>query len=235
MIISILKNRVVQIGLAAVVGITVGYFIYPSKEIEEELRTEYEQKIDKIEETHKEILSATNEAFDQVVNKHNEHQEETRKKISVYESQIRELKSKTKESTYKLIKPDGTIVEKTFKENETSESTKYVKQVREEFDRKVKSIESKWMKIHKKRVEKLEENYQKKLVDHRQTLEKRYQKRIEKINAKKFSFELGYGSDKKVYTHSSMDIWGPLFIGSHLEASDTLDSIEGGFGLGIKF
>ena len=55
---KLLNNKLVQLLLALVVGVAIGALFYPTKEIEERVKQEYQEKIDKVSEE-KETLRKT--------------------------------------------------------------------------------------------------------------------------------------------------------------------------------
>lgn len=222
-----IKNHQVQLIFTLIFGVALGAFFLTTTETEETTELKYEEQISKLKETSKSLLTK----LEKTEKSHKEYEEETNRSTSSYEQTIRNLKSKVVEKTYKIVKPDGTIIEKSFKQSETEEANSYVKSVTEEFNRKVASIEDKWIKIHESRVEvvraKEEAKYNKKLE------ERTWKKTV--TNPKNFNGELGGTSDKKVYVHSSYTLWGPLTIGGHVDSNTDMTNMSVGFGLGISF
>lgn len=238
-----LKNRYVQLVLALAIGITIGAIFYPTSTIiettEKRIEEKYEEKITKLNTEHSETTKKLEESIDSMKQSHKEYEEEVSSSKSSYEQTIRDLKSKVTERTYKLVKPDGTIVEKTFKESETEEHNSYVKSVTEEFNRKVKSIEDKWMAIHKKRIVEVREESD---IKNKEIYDKKYEKLLEektskitKTNEKQYNIELGYTTDKDIYLHSSYTLWGPMSIGAHADGQRDMTDMSFGLGLGISF
>jgi len=238
-----LKNKYVQLVLALAIGITIGAVFYPTSEViettEKRVQEKYEEQLTKLKTEYSEKTKELAESLASQEKSHKEYQEEVSSSKSSYEATIRDLKSKVTERTYKLIKPDGTIVEKTFKESETEEHNSYVKTVTEEFNRKVKSIEDKWMTIHKKRVETVKEESETK---YKELYDKKYEKLLEeksttitKTNSKKYNVELGYTTDQEYYLHTGYTLWGPLSVGAHADGARDLTGMSFGMGLGISF
>jgi len=230
-----LEKRYVQILIAIAVGITLGAVFYPTKHIEKRITTEYEKKIDKLEKIH---IKSTQKLVEEFIKQDKEiksYKEITQNKISSYQSEIRQLKSKMTEKTYKLIKPDGTIEERTFKQSETEEYTSFVKSVKEEFTRKINNIEQKWTSIHKKRVNELKTQYKQEYELKLEEYKKQYEETIIDVNPKKYTLEAGYTTERKVYLHTSYTLWGPVFVGGHTEGHTDGTGLSGGLGLGISF
>ena len=240
---EMLKNKYVQVLGALFIGITIGAVFYPTSEIiettEKRVEKKYEEKITKINEEHTKSTKSLTDTINTMTKSRTKYEEEVSKSKSSYEKTIRDLKSKVTEKTYKLIKPDGTIIEKSFKHSETEEHNAYVKSVTEEFNRKIQSIEDRWEDIHKKRVAVVKEEsdrYHKEKYDKK--LEERMEEHISKItrtNMKKYNLELGYTSSEKLYLHSSYNMWGPVLIGAHVDGKTGATDMSAGLGLGISF
>ena len=121
--------------IIAIACLIAGGVLYPSKTIDERVRQTYQEKIDKLttEKSTLQIEHALKEIaqFKQSLIK----QEEINKKVSVLKIENRSLREKTKERWFKLIKPDGTIVEKRYRESDKQETSKIVTSIKEEFTR----------------------------------------------------------------------------------------------------
>lgn len=232
---KLLQNMYFRYVLVLLIGITVGVVLYPTKSVEETIKKRYEKELIAKTQEFNTQLKTQAELIDNMFQKHTEYRENSFKKYAEYESRISILLAKTKESTFKLVKPDGTVVEKTFKSSETSETTEYIKQVKEEFNRKVQSIENKWMRIHTERIETLNKTQEKKLEEYRRQVDEEYANKVTKTNEKKFYTEFGYTKEKKYYLHNSYALWGPIFVGSHLDGKEDGTDIGGGVGVGIRW
>lgn len=238
-----LKNRYIQLALALFIGITIGAVFYPTSEIiettEKRVKEKYGEQLTKLKMEHNKSSMEMNNSFHRKESKFIQRLEELTMSKSSYEKTIRDLKSKVTERTYKLIKPDGTIVEKTFKESDTEEHNSYVKTITEEFNRKVSSIENTWLSIHKKRiiiVRKESEAKYKEIFDKKyEKLLEEKTKKITKTNEKKYNVELGYMTDKDYYLHSSYSLWGPISVGLHIDGKQDMTDLSLGAGLGISF
>jgi hypothetical protein len=131
-----------------------------------------------------------------------EYSESATKTITALRSENKKLKSK--KSTYKIIKPDGTVEERTSSETESEESVS--ESVREEYEKKVFE-----------RIKKSEEEFMKKLET------------VTKEN-KKLTISGGITTGLKYYGAGSYKVWSPLTI----EASAFSDgSFAFGIGLSL--
>lgn len=231
---KLLKNRVVQLLIALVVGAAIGALFYPTKNVEERVKKEYEQKIEKVSEEKEKIRKTLSEEIDQLEEERTELKIETSRKITKLTYQIRELESSKKETFYKIVRPDGTIEEKRYTESEVSETSQVVTKVREEFDRKVSQIAERWKSVHKRRVEQLKKDFDKKESKYQKTIAKLESEKKVEINPKKYGVEVGYTSENRYYGHVNVDVFGPLFIGLHTE-SNFLNEHSVGAGVGIRF
>jgi len=242
-ILKMLKNRYVQLVLAFGIGAAIGVVFYPSKS------TETREKIQLLEQTvktqelelnEKEIKVRTTErSLQESTASFKTYREDTNSKIESLRTENSSLKQSAKRQKFRLVKPDGTIIEKEFEESSSEEVTSVVTEVREEFTRKVESIESKWKQIHETRVQKIKESYEKKLKEKKteiQIVEKIVEKeKIVKVNEKKLRTEIGYSSDDKAYTHASYPVWGPMFLGGGVSIDRDLKLPEARIGVGIDW
>ena len=231
---ELLKNRSVQLGLAVFIGVALGALFYPTKKIEERVKQEYQEKID-VERTAKEILrKQLTEQIDELKEERTVKTIETVKKVAKLTYQIKELRYKKKETFYKLIKPDGTIEIRSFKESEVNESTKVITSIRTEFNQKVTEIEERWKRVHTKRVVKLKKDFDIKEKTYQEKITKLESEKIVDINPKNYGVEIGALSSRQYYFHANMDIFGPVFIGFHTQTNfSTRYAI--GAGIGIRF
>lgn len=231
---NIVNNKWFHITIALIIGAIIGVVFYPSKRIEEELTHKHQLELEKISTENKIIVKNINNQLDKIINEYSSYKQQVNNKYESYESKIKELQSTTKESTYKLVKPDGTIIEKTFKESEIIESENYVKSIRYEFDSKVESIENKWMTIHQEKITAIKEEYTKKTEEKKKELEYLYTKRVESINQSRYHTSLGYDTDNRFYISGGVIIIGPIFIDMHIESDKELNKAAG-LGIGVRF
>jgi len=243
-ILDFLKNKWVQLTLAFIIGGTIGVIFYPSK------TTEYREKIHVLEKkitTQESELDEKRTKISQVLEdkKVNENifkdfKEDTSTKIESLRTENSSLKRSAKRKKFKLVKPDGTIIEKEYEESSSEETTSVITEVREEFRRKVESIESKWKQIHKTRVSEIKDSYEKKLKEKKTEtiiVEKIVEKeKIVRVNEKKVRLDAGATTDKKIYMHLTYPLWGPFFIaGGAAVNPDDGSSPSGRLGIGMSF
>jgi len=241
-----LKNRYVQTVAAFVIGGFAGVAFYPTKTIEErvyeETKEHYESVLEETKKTHSEESSKLQEQLTQSEQSSKEFKEEVSRNISSLKTENSELRQSQKRRKFKLIKPDGTIIEKEYEESQSSEVTSVVTEVREEFNRKVSSIENKWKTIHQERVKELKKQFEEELAKKEtQIIEKEKiveKEKITTINEKKFRVESGVTTDKTLYVYSSYPLWGPFTVGGGFSAGGSTSNIDFGearVGVGISF
>lgn len=237
-LIDLLQNQVVRYILILIVGIGIGAIFYPTKKIEEKVSQKYEQEITSLKEIHSKELQDITSRYASSLKENNQLKIETEKKISVLTSQISTLKSKQKTSHYKLIKPDGTIEERDFSENDIDQSTKTISKVQEEFKQKVDIIEQKWQKIHEERVSKMQKEFDNKESDYKKTISSYEMTKTTSINQKTFSLEGGMLGNYNYYAHLTTDLFGPIFLGLHSEIQSQYSKnapSQYGIGVGMRF
>lgn len=233
---DLLKNEYIRGGLILAVGITIGVLFYPSKRVEEKVSQKYEQEITALKEAHSKEVQTLNEAKTKVEAEAKEYHTVTEKKIASLTTQVSELKSKQKIATYKLVKPDGTIEERTYTENEIDQSTKTVVKIQEEFKQKVDSIEQKWSQIHETRVAALKKEFDSKESEYQKTIASYESHKVTETNQKRFGLEAGITNERNYYGHATADLWGPVFVGVHGQVGANGNNANNmGLGLGLRF
>lgn len=235
MIKDLLKNKFVLCALCLLVGIGIGAVFYPSKTIEKEIESKYQQQIQKLSTEKKNIETQYNQQIQSLKLKEKVIILESEKKITSLKEENSTLKQKVKKKTIKIIKPDGTIVEQTVRESETEVVSKIITNIKSEFNVKVSNIEKKWEKIHKERVLKIKEDYEKKIKEKEDIIITEKEKSKTTINQRNFGFAFGVKTDNIYYSSVSYDIYGPFFLNLHFESNKELSDTGAGFGIGIRF
>jgi len=145
---QLLQNKYIQWILILLIGIGIGAIFYPTKTIREEEQQKYERELQKVTEQHQTEIK-------QITEKHNTELavvktqlEEINRTVNILREENYHLMQKVEEGTLRIVKPDGTIVEKTYKKTETEQITKITTEIQDEFNRKVKSIEEFKQKIN---------------------------------------------------------------------------------------
>jgi hypothetical protein len=222
-----------------VIGVAIGAIFYPTKRIEEKVKSHYEQLMTQQAETYKTTIASYQEKLDKVTQEKQQLEIETHRKITSLTIQIRDLKSKTKESYYKIVRPDGTIEIKKFKESEINESTQVISSIREEFDTKIKQINEKYEKIHRERVEAIRDEFLSRESSYKKTIADLEKSKVTEVNKKTFGVDAGILSNKNYYGHLSADLFGPVYVALPMlynpDINSQSDKLVGGLGIGIRF
>jgi monoamine oxidase len=218
---------------SVLLGIVVGVVFYPSKIITEretsKLKETYELKISEMQKTHNEESAKLNEKLTAEESVRKSLETETSKKIEILTTENRSLKQSSKKQKFKLVKPDGTIIEKEMEQSNSEEVSSVVSSIKEEFNQKVKSIEERWKKVHEERVVELKKKFDQdieKVKSEQKVVEKIVEKeKIVEVNKKKLRPEVGASydgtKDVKGYFHLSYPVAGPVFIGGGVSGSKT--------------
>lgn len=231
-----LKNEYIRGGLILLIGITIGVLFYPTKRIEEKMTQKHQQEISILKEQHSKETQDIVEKYAASLKENKELRAESELKISKLTSEIKTLQSKQKTATYKLVKPDGTIEERTFTESEVNESSKVVTKIQEEFKTKIEQIETKYATIHAERVASLKRDFDSKESEYKKTIDELQKSKTVSVNEKRFGIEAGITNEKNYYGHATMDVWGPTFIGVHGQVgANGNDANNMGIGLGLRF
>lgn len=234
-IIRVVNSNNGRIVIALIVGIAIGAIFYPSKTIETTERQRYEERIQKevdysrqLQQDHQEkVLAIQGESLQQ--------QEQLNAKIQKQKTEISSLKSRVSERTFKLVKPDGTIEERSFRESELSKDTTIVTTIRAEYDRKIKQTEERYKKVYAERLQSLVENVKKKTKEQEEKIAEL--ERTKKVEINKSNTRLGVGvtTDQGYYGLVERDIFGPVFIHGIFQVNPDINDQSGGLGIGIKF
>lgn len=230
-----LKNKYVQITLALIIGGAIGAIFYPSKTITKEETYKYEQQIERLETEKKNLTSFYEKQITKEEKEHKEYKEEVTKKTESLREENFQLKQKVSEKRFKIVRPDGTIEEKWFKDSETDVVSSTVTKIKSEFTRKVIQIESKWKKIHEQRIKKIKESYDKRIASSESKRITATKKTKIEVNKRSFGLSLGYTSEQKYFSSIMYDVYGPFFLDLHLGATRDLTDKEAGIGIGMRF
>lgn len=239
---KIMSNRFAQWALFLILGFGIGLILNPSKK-------EYEQTIAQMTVTHQqEIKQIQNEAAVQVekliLQSQNTEQSyklliaELNTKITSISQENKQLKQISKVVTYKIVKPDGTIIEKSDTQTSNEEISNITKQLNEELNQKIAQTEQQL----KQKYETMQKDTEAKYTLKIDTLTKQYEEEISSLkethtittNEKKLGVAFGIKTDLKAYTGISYDFWGPVFVDSHF-GIDKNKNWEAGVGLGVRF
>lgn len=232
---KLLQNPIIRYTGILLIGIAIGAIFYPSKTITKTERRTYEQKITKLQTEKKDIELEYSMRLLKENQTHNEYKHQTTSKLHSLKQENFKLKSKITEKRFKIIKPDGTIEERFFKESETDVVSSVITSIKSEFTSKVASIEKKWQKVHIDRVTKIKEKYEKQIKEKEHTIATLTKTEKTEINKRNFGVSVGMTTEKNYFSSITKDLFGPLFIDIHVGADKDFSDQELGVGLGIKF
>lgn len=241
MVKQLLSNRWVQLILALLIGVIVGALFYPTKTIEERVKREtaleYESRINSLKESYESKQKVIQDNLKKEQESFRSYKSETSSKIAKLTEENRRLTESSKRQRFKLVKPDGTIIEKEYEENNREEVTSIVTEIRQEFKEKIEETEQKWKKAYKERLVSIKEKLDKREAllkeEHRKEIEKLEKERIVKVNEKKFRVAAGYTTDKDVRVQGGYTLWGPFSIESGIDYRE--GEVEGFLGVGFGF
>jgi hypothetical protein len=239
---KIYKNRYFQLIAALILGGVIGVVFYPTQSIERRTKERVEKEVREEERIEKKKLSekASEERSkrEEAEQSFRSLQVETTRKIETLSTENRQLRESSKKSRFKLVKPDGTIVEKEYEENNREEVTQVITQVREEFTQKVQQIENRWKKVYTERFVKIKEKHKEELsqqkTKYEKVLEEKETEEVIKVNEKKLRLEAGATSDLEYHVHGSYNVFGPISIGAGVQfRTDDFDDVSVGIGIDL--
>ncbi len=232
---KIFNNQLVRYVVILLIGCGLGSIFYPSKTITTEETEKYKQTITKLEsEKYKSDIKYVAD-LSRLESENKQYKEVTTNKIHSLKEENYKLKSRVTEKRFKIVRPDGTIEERWFKESETDIISSTVTSIKSEFTRKVQSIENKWKKIHEKRIKELKTTLDKKLISQRTTTKLTQKKTKTEINKRSFGISLGLTDEKDYFSSISYDFYGPIFLDLHLESDSDFKDKEIGVGIGMRW
>lgn len=232
---QLLKNQLVRYALVLLIGAGLGAVFYPTSSIEEKLHKKYEEETKTLVETHEKEVKSMKETYDKSLEEFKSYKQESEKKVQTLTTEVKSLQSKQKTSYYKLIKPDGTIEIKKFSESEVNESSSAITSIQEEFKTKIESIEQRWEKVHKERVEQIKKDFVQKEETYKKQIEELEKSKVVSKNEKSFGVEGGYNTESQYYLHAIGDLYGPLYMGIQTESDKEFNDKSIGVGLGVRF
>lgn len=232
---KILDNNLVRYGIVLAIGAAIGAIFYPTKNIEREIEAKYQSKIEILKKEQITINEKYAKEYSEKVVENKTLKQEASSKISSLTTENTQLKQQVKERTLKIIKPDGTIVEETFKESQTEVISKVVTDIKQEYTQKVTSIENKWKTVHEKRVRELKTKYELDLKKKQEELSEYKKKESIQTNPRNFGIAIGKMSNSDYYSNISYDVYGPFFIDFQFQSNPTLSNGMGGAGIGVRF
>ena len=232
---NLINNRIVQLVLVFILGASIGAIFYPTSHIETKLHSKYELEEKSMKETYEKEQSQLKETLDKTINTYKSYKSESSSKINSLTVQVHNLESKHKTSYYKLIKPDGTIEIRKATESDTKESDSVTTQIQQEFKTKIQSIEDKWEKIHKDRVQVIKKEFAQKEESYKHQIQELDKSKVVDVNKKVSSLEVGYNTDNQYYLDITHDLFGPIFMGIQIESDKQVSNKSIGAGLGLRF
>jgi hypothetical protein len=230
---KVLSNRYAQLGVAVLVGALATVFLYPTKTIEQNVADEYQLIIDRKVKEQKDITTQVQKLLDEQTSKNSTLESQYRQLVTEFNSKITEMQSHRVETTHTITRPDGSSETWTSLETQDSMTEKIISELKSDYESKLKQSESDWSKKLETEVTKTSEQYKIQIAELQKELATHNESTVTTINAKKLGVEVGATSEFRGYVHATYDLWGPIFVGAHVEGNRTNTSAGGG--LGIRF
>ena len=199
---------------------------------------EQNSKINEINETYAKDIQNLNTTISSKDAEFKSFKKDTEVRITELRSENFRLKQSQKKKKFKIVKPDGTIIEKEYEESSSEQVSSIVSSIKTEFNEKISLIENRWKQAYSERVVEIKKEYEQKLQTEKENNSKLIEKtqKTEKIstNEKKIRLELGYSHEDAVYTHISYPILGSIFIGGGTSLNYDNKGYEFRAGMGIE-
>jgi len=235
---KLLKNRYIQLIIASILGYIGGSLFAPEVKLTQYKYEELKKQHDIYVETSTKLLKESRKKYEKKIEKYESEKVKQQTQITTLETQVKVLTKKSSKLKVKIVRPDGTIVEK--------ESEKSFEQSREEY---VKYAE-KLMKLERENLKltiekefydekvKITQSYEKRLRDQRSSYRQELNKFKKIVNEKRFRI---YGGAKSAldniikdrpfyYGGVQYDIAKPFLLDINLDQNANI-----GVGLGISF
>lgn len=193
----------------------------------QEQEKKYESDIKKLQASNAELSSSSASEIRRVAT-------EYEVKIKSLTKERDSLRKKTYKERIKIVKPDGSIVEKEI-EKESSDSTKEViADVRSEYQSQIKILEDKMRAESSQKITEIKESYEKQLAEERsKSSHKETVHKGETKTERKLRLESGLELDKDFYYHSSYSL-SPFVVGGGVSA-ERWKVKDARLGLGLEF
>lgn len=228
-------KTIVSLLVALVIGAIIGALFYPSRELSHEERIRIEENAQRQVDYYREQVVDLRESHREEVRELRQREEEYRQTIDTQIERIDQLEKRVSTQTYKVIRPDGTIEEQTFTEQEISQESSVVISIREEFDMKIRDIQKRYSEAYTERLVEIREQVEGRLKEKQDRIAELESERRESVNRRSTRIGVGVTSDITYYGLVEKDILGPIFIHGIVETPSDDRSLRGGVGLGISF
>jgi histone deacetylase complex regulatory component SIN3 len=229
------SNRYVQLVVTLIVGISLGYLVFPSKKLVETTDAAWEKKIETIKTDYEKQLTDARSTISTLEQHNLTVTKSYEKKIEELTSQIIKLKKSSKTTIYKIVRPDGTVETQEVTETNEDSTTETVTQIKQEYDQKIKEVEETTKKTYEEKITKIETEHSTKEQILQTEIAELKKSKTETIGQKSFGVEAGALTDKNYYVHTSYDFWGPMTVGVQVERSWQDQSMSAGGGIGVRF
>jgi hypothetical protein len=231
---TIVTNKYFINVACVLVGIGIGILFYPNSTLikthdeqitsvfKEEItkKSQYVQKLEELLILEKREVNIAHDFY--------------KNELEILKKENKQLKASSKKTTYKLIKPDGTIVETTSEESNLEQISSIVEQNKQSHERELQQQKETIEKSYSEKLSKTE-HQSKETIDKYAKENKEISNKLEQEkNKKQFGIEAGILLTKDWYTHITYDLYGPFFIGGQIQFN-MIDPSTVGVGIGIKF
>lgn len=224
-----------KIGMALIVGIAIGAIFYPKKEVTEETKVRIEELKQKEAEYKAKYEAEYQEKLKAVETQNKKLTESLTNKLEKTVQENSKLRLQTEEQIVKIIRPDGTIEEKTIRKSDTQKETQIVTTIKEEFTRKIEEIETRYKEVYAERLEKIKQDVESKLKEKDHKIAELESKKHTKINDGDTRLGVGMTNERDYYGLIERDIFGPIFMHGLIEQDRQQNQLKGGIGIGLKF
>jgi hypothetical protein len=229
---EVVKNQYVQLGTAFGAGLLICWVLYPSKQIEQKIKDEYQLKIEQqASEFHKvneSLVQERNTAISQV----KDIKASFSSTVSQLETQIKEMSSRKISTYHKITNADGSSEEWQTVESEERSSQQLISDIKSRYDQKLEE-QTKNSKVELEITKKqLTEEYSQIITSLKQEIKTHEEQATTITNTRKLGLEVGYTTNFQPYLHGTYNLLGPIFVGSYIEGYKSISVV--GIGLGIN-
>jgi hypothetical protein len=226
------ESKTAQFIIVFIAGLVIGAVFYPSSRTEKKSSEKYEQQISKLNEQHSKEISDARSQITSLEQKNESIEKQYQGKMSSMSQRISQLQKSKKVNHYKLIRPDGTIEERTVIEDNVTENVQAVEQVKQEYEAKLTAQAQSIRKESEDIVLSIQRTFDRKEREYQQKISSLETSEVKQVNIKRFGVEAGILLNRSYYLHATADLTGPLFLGTHAE---TGFNSTVGLGLGLRF
>ena len=218
--------------LAYAVGVAMGAFFYPTRQIKETMQQQFQQEMQTTQQESAKELATVNDKYASTLREYASYREDTEKELTKLNVTVMQLQDRKRTYDYKIVKPDGTVIEQHYTEDDVNEANQVIQQTQEEYKQQVTSITQTLKDQYSSTISSMQKDFDSKTQTYQAEIASLKSTKSETIGQKQFGIELGETSARATYLHGTFDLLGPIMLGLHGSVGS---ETQVGAGIGFRF